>query len=436
MLDQLNIPASRSDMTRGQRIWDDLRPLRETASLSLVRAKLVTESYKETEGKPVYLRRAAAYENIISNLPIHIDKEQLLCGDFASEPMGFEWWPELYSRWVIEAIDNGWFTYKVNEEEYDTIKDICDYWKDRESKQMFLNYLEPEFKKKLDTMNEKGSLCFFAETEASLEKGWHVPNYEKVIQKGLTGILAEIDAELDGLKILDNDSYRKANLLRGLKQALTAAIRFAKRYAVLAADMAKNEQNPSRKAELEKMADVMGWIMENPARDFYDAVQTMFFTHICIFYDVRCSGMSFGRVDQYLYPYYEKDIESGKITRELARDLIECLRVKCSSMRQFDSKTTVLKHDDETRINDCRSGETQFHNCTIGGQLEMGVDATNDLSFLWLEAAMNVRTAHPTLTIRWHPALDRDFMMAAAKLNRLGLGFPAWYNDLTTIPYL
>ena len=437
MLDQqLDFSHDRGSMTRGQRIWERLRPLRDTAEVSLNRALLVTEAYQSTEGQPKIFQRARAHENILMNIPIHIDEEQLLCGDFASEPMGFEWWPELSSRWVGEALDNGWFTYRISGERYDLVKKICDYWKDRESRQSFLNYIDEDFFERVCRMNEKGSLCFFAETEASLEKGWHVPNYEKVIKTGMRGIINEIEIELKKTRVLDNQSYEKVNLLRAMKVAMESGIKFAKRYERLAAEMAEKESNLIRKAELEQIADTCGWILENPCRTFRDAIQALFFTHIIIFYDARCSGISFGRVDQYLYPYYEADLQAGRITRKEAVELIECLRCKCSSMRQFDSKTAVLKHSEETKVNDCRSGETQFHNTTLGGQLTDGSDAVNEMSFLWLEAAVNVRTAHPTLTIRWHQNLNHEFKMAAAQLNKLGLGFPAWYNDLSTIPYL
>ncbi len=302
--------------TRGQRIWDNLRDLRDTAEVSLNRAWLVTQAYRETEGQPKILRRARAHEKVLLNLPIHIDDEQLLVGDFASEPMGFEWWPELPVRWVGEALDNGWFTYRIPEEKFPQVREIVEYWKDRESKQSFLDYIsgiDKDFYDRLCTMNEKGSLTFFAETEASLEKGWHVPNYEKVINIGMRGIIREIEAELKKTPIIDNQSYEKVNLLSAMKTAMESGIKFAKRYSALAAEMAEREADSVRKQELLRIADTCGWILENPCRDFRDAIQAMFLTHIIIFFDVRCSGISFGRVDQYLYPYYKADIEAGRL---------------------------------------------------------------------------------------------------------------------------
>ena len=417
--------ATGEKLTRGQRIWGRLRDRRDAVELSLNRASLVTDAYRETEGQPKILRRARAHEKIVTRLPIYIDDEQLLVGDFASKPMVFEWWPELSAKWVGEALDAGQFAYRLDQALVPQAKEIVDYWKDREVKEAFLTFLGEEAVATLNTMNEQGSLAFFAETEVQLEKGWHVPNYPKVMKVGLAGIIAEIDEELAKTAMLDDASYEKITFLRALRISCEGGIAYAKRYAALAKELALTSEG-QRKRELETIADTCDWVLEKPARNFRDALQTMLFCHLLVYWDVRLSGISFGRVDQFLYPYYQRDIEAGTLTREEALELLECFRVKLSSMRQFQSKMTA----------ECRSGETQFHNCTLGGQLADGTDAVNELSFLWLEAAQRVRTAHPTLTVRWHPGLSHEFAMKAAELNRLGLGYPAWYCDETAIGYL
>jgi len=145
-----------------------------------------------------------------------------------------------------------------------------------------------------------------------------------------------------------------------------------------------------------------------------------------MYWDAEGFGVSPGRVDQYLYPYYQKDIAEGKLTQEEAIEILECLRVKMSSKRNF-----VPQSARETI-----AGDTQFHNCTLGGQTADGKDATNELSFLWLEAARRTQTPHPTLSVRWHDKISPDFAMKAAELCRLGLGFPAWFGDKTSIQFL
>jgi len=411
--------------TRGQKLWQDLRERRDTAPVSMERARMVTSSYKETEGQPKILRRAKAFEKIVTGIPIYIDDEQLLVGDFASKPMAYEWWPELTVDWITDALNEDKFTYKVTKDEIPLMKEICEYWKDRAAKESFFRYLGEEKKRELYELNEEGSLVFFALMEAQTEKGWHVPDYPKAIRIGLSGILVEVEDELRATKPLDGISFDKINFLNALKIAIKAGIQYGKRYAALARDLSKKCEGEKKK-ELEKIADICEWVPEKPARNFREALQTLWFCHLLIYWDVRLSGISPGRVDQYLYPYYRKDIDNGTLTKEDAVHLLECLRVKMSSMRQFDSKIA----------SECRSGETQFHNCTLGGQLADGTDAVNELSYLWLEAAERVRTPHPTITIRWHERLSPDFTMRAAEVNKLGLGFPAWYSDKTSIAYL
>lgn len=417
---QLSQPKS-----RGQRIWDRVRDCRDNAEICLNRALLVTEAYKETEGQPLILRRAAAHEKILNGLPIYIDDEQLLVGDFASKPMAYEWWPERTVRWVEEALEQGLFTYRIDSEKISQMKEIVEYWKDREVKESFLKYIGEETLKTIETMNEKGSLVFFAEAEVQGVKGWHVPDYPKVMNKGLTGIISEIEDVLSKTEVLDNDSYNKVNFLRALKISCQAGVNYAKRYAAAARELAEKSEG-QRRIELARIADTCDWVLEKPARNFREAMQTMLFCHLISYWDAGLGGISFGRVDQFLYPYYKQDLENGTITREEALELMECFRVKLSSMRQFDSKIT----------RQYRSGETQFHNCTLGGQLTDGTDAVNEMSFLWLEAAEKVRTPHPTLTIRWHPNLNPEFAMKGAEVNKLGLGYPAWYCDETSITYL
>ena len=155
-------------------------------------------------------------------------------------------------------------------------------------------------------------------------------------------------------------------------------------------------------------------------------MQTMWFNHLLIYLDSAPPGLSFGRVDQFLYPYYINDIKSGQITKEDAIEVLECLRIKLSSLLRFNAAS----------VREGTSGETQFHNCTIGGQTSDGNDATNELSYLWLEAASRTRTPHPTLSVRYHKKLSPNFAIKAAELCSHGMGYPAWFGDKAAIKFL
>ena len=169
------------------------------------------------------------------------------------------------------------------------------------------------------------------------DKSWYAPDYEKAIKKGFSGIIAEVEEELQRTFALDDMSRQKIYFLQALSIVLRAGIEYGKRYAALARELSKSAEG-DRKAELERIAEVCDWVPANPARSFHEALQTMWFCHVLIFLDTGGAGAAApGRVDQYLYPYYKRDIERGKLTREEALELLECYRVKMSSGRTFRS---------------------------------------------------------------------------------------------------
>jgi len=421
----LSVQEVNSSETRGQRLWNVLRERRDTEPLSLERARLVTASYKETQGLPMPIRRAKAFEKIVTEIPIYIDADQLLVGDFASRSMAAEWHPEFTVEWVLKELNDGTWPYKLREEELSTLREICDYWKDKAFKESFFRYLGVEQVKMIQNFNEHGSWVFAAFVEAQTEKGWSVPNYPKAITLGFSGILAEVEAELRGTRPLDDESFAKTFFLEALVIMLKAGIRYGKRYAALARDLAKRATG-KRKQELERIATICDWIPENPARSFYEALQSMWFCHVLIYLDTMATAIAPGRVDQYLYPYYNEDVQKGELSKEETIELLECFRVKMSALRTFHT----------SYIRETATGETQFHNCTLGGQTTDGKDAANELSHLWLEAAARTRTPHPTLSIRWHENLSTEFALKGAELCRVGLGFPAWFGDKASIEYL
>ena len=248
-----NLGIQRPEMnrteTRGQRLWRELLERCGEEPISLERAKLVTASYKETQGLPLPVRRAKAFEKIVTEIPIYLEDGQLLAGDFASRRMAAEWHPELTVDWVFKEIKEGIFPYKLREEELTTVREICDFWKEIAMKESFFRYLGPEETSKLFTFNEEGSWVFAASVEAQTEKGWYVPDYPKAIRIGLSGILAEVEAELQRTRALDDQSLAKIVFLQALVIMLKAGIRYGKRYAALARDLAKRSGG-KRKKEL------------------------------------------------------------------------------------------------------------------------------------------------------------------------------------------
>ncbi len=411
------------ELTRGQRLWRVMRAVRDTGRLSLERARLLTASYKETGGLPVPIRRAKAFEKILTEIPIHIDDEQLLVGDFAAEPMGAEWYPELSVSWVLGELESPRQPIALPEDDFAEMKEICQYWHTRSVEGVFLSCLTEDERGRFFETCEDGANVYRAIGLLDRPGGYHVCDYEMTIKRGFLGVIKDVEEELRLTPIRDDESFQKVNFLKGLIIAYKAGIQYAKRYAVLAREQAKIAKD-KRRTELEKIADICERVPGHPARTFWEALQTMWFTHALIYLEERPGGESPGRADQYLYPYYKNDIEKGKITKEEVIELLECLRVKMSALRHFN-----IYYAQETM-----SGEAQWHNITLGGQTPDGKDATNELSYLFLEAAFRTRTPHHTLSVRWHDNLSPDFAMKATELCRLGLGYPAFFNDNSCIP--
>lgn len=411
-------------LTRGQRIWKKVRDARDTAPISLWRARLYTEAFKKTEGMPQPLRIAKSVENVVRNIPIYFDDEQMLAGDPSTWASGAELHLENSVDWIKRELEAGRPPAGVSKEEVEELKEIVEYWDAKALKSGFVACLGEDMEERLEKAADPGARVYMALAQMSRSKGWYSPNYEKAIKLGFSGLLVEVENELRNDPPLDDATREKSYLLRALTIELKALMEYIKRYAVLAKDLAEKEEEP-RKSELLKISEICDHISEKPARGFYDALQILWFVHVMGEMDCGLVGWSPGRVDQYLYPYYKKDIEEGKITDEEVIELLECFRVKMSSRRSFEN---VYGHMTS-------AGEGLFHNCTLGGQKADGSDAVNELSFLWLEAAFRVRSPHPTLSVRYHKGLNEEFALKGAELASLGMGYPLFYNDDSVIPY-
>jgi pyruvate formate-lyase/glycerol dehydratase family glycyl radical enzyme len=417
--------SEQPSLTRGQRIWNKLRDKRDAGMLSLARARIVTASYKETEGLPVPIRRAKAFEKIVTEMPIYIDEEQLLVGDFAARPMWAEWYPELGVDWVQKEMEAGEDFFKPEGSEMEELKEICTYWRGRSIEDAYLASLSEEEKKIFKESAEEGAWVYGLLALLGRPGGYHVASYDKLIREGCTGILKQVEEELQATVVRDDQSFQKANFLKAIGIVYRAVGQYSKRYAALARELAKTADG-KRKAELERMAEMCEWVPMHPARNFHEAVQGLWFVHVFLYLELRPAGVSPGRADQYLYPYYKKDVEEGKLSREEAVELLECLRNKFSSLRHYNRKS----------FREGTSAEAQFHNVTLAGQTSDGKDATNELSYLFVEAALRTRTLHNTLSIRWHEKISQDFVLKGAELIATGVGFPAFFNDDGNISFL
>jgi pyruvate-formate lyase len=397
--------------TRAQKLWRKLLEIRQTAPVSNDRARLLTSSWKETEGLPTPIRRARAFEKIVTEIPIFIDDEQLLVGNYGSSPMAIEWRPEITVEWLIERFEEGRKGKIIRDEDIPEMMAIAQYWKNKSVVERYHRYVGKEEEKRLKEVSLWGAKIGHVYYPPLSAQGWCVPDYAKAIRNGLSGILAEVDEEIRTTPLVDQTSMDKKIFLEALAIVIKAGIQYARRHAALARELAMTADN-KRKKELEKIAEICDWIPENPARSFQEALQTLWFCNLFIFFDSKNEGVSPGRVDQYLYPYYRKDIEDGRSSREEAIELLELLRCHFSSYRHFA----------EAALAECIAADANWFNCMLGGQTADGMDATNELSYLWMEAAAKTGTPHPTLSVRVHENMNEDFALKAAELCSRGYG--------------
>ena len=387
------------------------------------RGILVTESYKATENMPIVKRRSAAFAHILRNIPIVIRKGELIVGSATISPRGCQVFPEYSYEWLEAELDTvsgrAADPFYVSEKTKSELRNIYPWWKGKTCSDLALANMSPE------------AYAAFAEHSVYTPGNYfyngigHVcVNYGKVLKIGYRGIMTEAEAALAKLDIGDPEYISRKNFLSAVIESCEAVIEYARRYSKLAKEEASRESCPVRRAELELIAKNCARVPEFGATSFYEACQSFWFIQLLLQVESSGHSISPGRFDQYMYPYYKKDIESGVITKEQAQELIDCIWVKLNDINKVRDAASA----------DGFAGYGMFQNLIVGGQNEYGLDATNDLSYMCLEASMHVPLPQPSISIRvWNGTPD-DLMIKAAALTRLGTGLPAYYNDEIIIP--
>ncbi|UCB44090.1 MAG: hypothetical protein JSV77_05505 [Dehalococcoidales bacterium] len=402
--------------------------------ISSEKARLLTESFKQTGGQPQIIRRARALANTLDKISIFIDNGELIVGNAAIRPMGLEIDYD-YGIWSQEEIDSiKQEGYTISAEDEVAIIAMNEYWKTRtlvgRSGEIFDEDRLWPFKQSGVALppwksREEGSGGGYAQGGMGLGPGFYLfgVDFAKVLNEGLSTIVKDAEAELRNVRFTSADAFTKADFLKSVIISNEAIIRFASRFADLAADMAIKEQDTARKKELKRIAETCRWVPANPARSFYEAIQSFWFTFLMINPSTTAAA---GRFDQYMYPFYKKDKEEGRITDEEVLELLQCLRIKDMQINRTSGRFNRQKN----------AGIAKWHNWTIGGQTSEGKDATNELSYLILEAALRCQTPHHTITVRVHEETPNPLMLKALEVVRTGIGMPAFIGDKSYIEYL
>ncbi|RGU33127.1 glycyl radical protein [Ruminococcus sp. AF17-22AC] len=388
------------------------------------RAKLITESYKATEGQPVITRRAEAFAHILRNIPIIIRDNELIVGSSTIAPRGCQTFPEFSYQWLEDELDTVATRtadpFYIAEETKAELREVHKYWKGKTSSELATSYMAPEAIKAIEhNIFTPGNYFYNGVGHVTVK-------YEEVLAIGYKGIIDKARAELEKCQVGDGNYAKKSHFLNAVIVSCQAVIEYAERYAELASQMAAECTDPVRKQELLQISENCSRVPANGATSFYEACQSFWFVQQLLQVESSGHSISPGRFDQYMYPYYKADIDKGVITREAAQELLDCIWVKLNDLNKVRDAASAEGF----------AGYSLFQNLIVGGQDKYGNDVTNDLSVMCILASMHVHLPMPSLSIRVWNGSPHELLIKAAELTRTGIGLPAYYNDEVIIPAL
>ncbi|MBC7961089.1 MAG: glycyl radical protein [Vallitaleaceae bacterium] len=391
-------------------------------SICTERARFYTDVYQKNEAMPILIRRAMALEETLNNMTIYIDAGELIVGNHSSTLNGAPFFPEYAIAWMLKELDE--FDERPGDAFYPTekakeeIRSICPFWEGKTTLDKGYALMPDECKE----IHSTGII----RAEGNLTSGdAHIAvNNEKILSLGIKGYLEEVNHYRSLLDLSDYHALKKEQFYKSVIISLRALQNFIRRFDRLALDLSSLEIDANRKQELLKISENCFHISEHPPTDFYQGLQLVYFVQLALQIESNGHSVSFGRMDQYLYPLYKKDIDAGNITDAFLLELLECTWVKLLSVKKIRSWS-------HTRFS---AGGPLYQNVTIGGQTIHGEDAVNSLSYLILKSVGSTKLTQPNLTVRFHKNLSQDFMMECMKVIEKGFGMPAFNNDEIVIP--
>ena len=388
--------------------------------ISCQRAKIWTDSHRETEGLPVAIRRARAFYDCCDRLEVHIFEGELVVGAIGEFRKCGILTPEFSWMWVDREMDT--FAtrpqdpYLMTDEQRDFVRrEIFPYWKGKSLEEAFLARL-PEDTRRIGV--DTGILDNDSKWRQAV--GEITPDYQDVLfKKGFGGIIREAEEHIAALDPTNPDDLEKKEFYQSILWTSRGIIRYANRYADEAERLAGQESDPVRAAELRTIAQNCRRVPEHPPESFYEAIQFLWFVQVGGILSENPLSLNPGRFDQYMDPYYEADLAKGAVTEDFAQELIEALWLKYSEWVWTISSNTA----------DYFAGYNQFQNLTVGGKKRDGHDGTNPVTFMAMKATEEVRTHQPGLSVRVQADCPREFLDAVTHLVSTGTGFPAIHSD-------
>lgn len=409
--------------------------LKAKPHLDVERAQFYTLGYRSNENKPIVIRVAKALAEILKGIKIGIHDNEIIVGDISKIARSVNIFPEVCGGWLEHELETlttrDWDPLIVQQEDKRILKELVfPFWRGRSVDERVFASLPVETK----------NLCY-ADPEAYPPAGTAIlqnrnqttsyvgnvhPNYRAVLQKGFSGIIEEVENRIESLDPTEIKNLEKIDFLNAVLITSKAAVHFANRYAAEAERMATSEKNEARKHELEEIAAVTRRVPEHPAKTFREALQSLWFVHLITRLSMNGNAFALGRLDQLLYPYYQEETSSGALDREEALELLECFYLKVASVN-------ILRATSDAKF---FGGFAIWNLITLGGQTKEGKDATNEVSYLCLDAMQELQIPQPDMVIRLHNGTPHDFYLKSVELLKLGLGHPKYQSDEIIIPYM
>jgi len=388
------------------------------------RARIYTEVYKEHEAEPVIVRRALALSKTLQEMSISIDEGELIVGNHSSRLRGAPIFPEYAVSWILAELDDfdkrPGDAFYLSEEDKQELREICGWWQGK----TLLEKGTALMSETLREIHESGII----RAEGNLTSGdAHIAvNNRRLLKLGLAGYLERVREKRAALDLCEAQEMKKEQFYRGLEITLQAVSAFIRRFEQLSFMMSEMEPDDRRRQELALISANCRRIAEDPPESFYQALQLTYFIQLILQIESNGHSVSLGRLDQYLFVYYQRDRDSGRLSDEFAVELLQSLWLKLLAV-------TKIRSWSHTRYS---AGGPLYQNVTIAGQTPEGTDAVNDLSFLILESVGSLRLTQPNLSVRYHRGLNEEFMMKCVEVIEKGFGMPAFNNDEIVIPAL
>lgn len=386
------------------------------------RAKIYTRVYREQEALPIPLKRALALEATLKEMTVYIDDDELIVGNHASKLKAAPFFPEYATEWMLKELDDfekrPGDRYFLSEAVKEDIRELCPFWEGRTTLDKGRAMMPEAYR----SIHESGII----RAEGNLTSGdAHIAiDNHKVLTVGLDGYKKEVAEARSRVALTDYHGLKQEQFYKSVAIGLEAVSAFILRYADEAERLSDGCHDPVRKEELATIGHHCRWIAHKPPLNFYQALQLTYFLQLILQIESNGHSLSLGRMDQYLYPFYKREMASGTLTEAFASELLECVWIKLMAIKKIRSWS-------HTKYS---AGGPLYQNVTIGGQTPEGKDAVNPLSYLILASVGRTKLTQPNLSVRYHKGMSQPFLMACIDVIKKGFGMPAFNNDEIVIP--